>query len=426
MVQIIDDPYTGNIFGRIGKGLGQGLSEQLPKEIERRRLSSGLKQLEKEGGNLDPLQYFSRAVTLPGITPQMVESLGQLARQRMQAQALKDFGSSESSGSAFPQNMLSPGSDSGNENVAPSITTRPPIEATLRPFIPRTPEEKMKAAAENYERNPGFFKHDANAALDYEEQRDQTEINRSAALQQQRQNEQNVQSTIQKSLAGQNQLLKAAVPSQVYSRVEDKAINAVKSIQDGGEGLTEQQAIKKYGDLLDEASRDYSSVRSLGNFGMRTKGAGETKRVLNGLQKQFSKRGEQEEFAKELIGQNGLSPAVAFRLAYPVSDVPGLNKYINSLPSLIPTGKKPLVSLKERQKKTSEILPKLVDLMGKKGGPLAVAEELADRGYDPDVFLNYLIENRDNLLTPSQARQLNEARNFLPTLNDLYLLPLLE
>lgn len=35
----------GNIFGRIGSGIGQGLAEHAPKEIERSRLASGLKAL---------------------------------------------------------------------------------------------------------------------------------------------------------------------------------------------------------------------------------------------------------------------------------------------------------------------------------------------------------------------------------------------
>ena len=62
---IINDPYSGNAFGRIGKGIGQGLSEQLPKELERGRLSQGLKELEKEK-DLTPYQQASKLYTLPG------------------------------------------------------------------------------------------------------------------------------------------------------------------------------------------------------------------------------------------------------------------------------------------------------------------------------------------------------------------------
>ena len=49
-----------NIFGRIGSGIGQGLAETLPKEMERGRLSQGLQQFEKESGNLKPVQQYTR------------------------------------------------------------------------------------------------------------------------------------------------------------------------------------------------------------------------------------------------------------------------------------------------------------------------------------------------------------------------------
>src|SRR5260221_4789961 len=65
MVQIIDDPNAGNIFGRIGKGLAKGLSEQLPKEIERGRLSAGLKNI---AGNKDlsEVERYAELLKLPG------------------------------------------------------------------------------------------------------------------------------------------------------------------------------------------------------------------------------------------------------------------------------------------------------------------------------------------------------------------------
>jgi len=38
----------GDIAGRLGLGLGQGLAEQIPKETEHYRLSQGLRQLQEE------------------------------------------------------------------------------------------------------------------------------------------------------------------------------------------------------------------------------------------------------------------------------------------------------------------------------------------------------------------------------------------
>lgn len=74
----------GNIFGRIGQNLGQGLAEQIPKEVERNRFVSGLQDLEKNGANLNPQQYFTKALQTYGLPdrPQVVQSLAELARQQ--------------------------------------------------------------------------------------------------------------------------------------------------------------------------------------------------------------------------------------------------------------------------------------------------------------------------------------------------------
>ena len=63
---IINDPYSGNIFGRLGQGLGQGISEQLPKEIESRRHANAIEGL-ANNPNLNPIQQAAalRRATVP-------------------------------------------------------------------------------------------------------------------------------------------------------------------------------------------------------------------------------------------------------------------------------------------------------------------------------------------------------------------------
>ena len=82
----------GNIFGRIGTGIGKGLAEQVPKEIERGRLASGLKQFEQDSGNLNPMQQLARLSAIPGITPQMIQSFSELARIQNQRNAYGNRG----------------------------------------------------------------------------------------------------------------------------------------------------------------------------------------------------------------------------------------------------------------------------------------------------------------------------------------------
>src|ERR1700722_4340775 len=80
MVQIL--PSQPSVFGRLGQGLAKGLSETVPQEIERARLSKGLQSLEKESGNLSPMQFITRAAAIPGITPQTLQSLTELSKQQ--------------------------------------------------------------------------------------------------------------------------------------------------------------------------------------------------------------------------------------------------------------------------------------------------------------------------------------------------------
>jgi hypothetical protein len=88
MVQVIDDAYNGNIFGRLGKGIGKGLSEQVPKEIERYRLSSGLEQLgqDAKGGKLTPLEIYTKAAGIPGMTPQHLYTIAPIIQEQMKRQ----------------------------------------------------------------------------------------------------------------------------------------------------------------------------------------------------------------------------------------------------------------------------------------------------------------------------------------------------
>ena len=81
-----------NIFGRIGTGLGRGLAEQLPKEIDRERLSSGLQSFEQEHQNLNPMQQLARLSAIPGITPQTIQSFSELAKVNNQANAYRNLG----------------------------------------------------------------------------------------------------------------------------------------------------------------------------------------------------------------------------------------------------------------------------------------------------------------------------------------------
>lgn len=84
MVQVI--PQLGDISGRIGKGFAKGLSEQLPQEINRNRLASGLKKLGENKENLTPFQQAAAISALPGGS-ELIPSLIPFLQQQQQNKA---------------------------------------------------------------------------------------------------------------------------------------------------------------------------------------------------------------------------------------------------------------------------------------------------------------------------------------------------
>ena len=428
MVQIIEQ---ADRFGKIGKAFGEGIAEQLPKEMDRYRLAKGLEKLNAQK-DLSPREYYSKALTLPGLTEQGRQSLGELAKTESQAKALEDIGKKRTEAketeSPFPkpETFTQPGATREN---APSVSTRAPIEATLKPRIPKTYNELLERASELFQGNKAFYKNDPQLALQAAQQEDQQAQSVNTALQAQRTNETDVQNTIKKGLQSEHDRLGAVVPGRLYSSIEDKAINAVKSIADGGEGLTEQEAQKKYGKELDEASRDYSTLNALGNWSILTRSPAENKRSIKEMQKSFKERNDLQNFSDELVARNKLSPGKASLLAHPVKDIPNLNKELKNIPKqkmivqargMGGAGLIPTESEEQIQKKTLAYSEKLLPLLGSEGSPLAVAEHLKSKGYDPDVWMNYVGNNQTNL-NQWQIDEIKKPRNFTPTLNDMWM-----
>lgn len=408
-----------SIFGRIGTELGKGLAESIPKEAERTRLSSGLKEL--EGQNLNPQQYFSRALSIPGLIdrPQVVQSLGQLAKQQTQAQALNKINQPVPN----PFKQQQPPGANPNSGI-PSLTKEEPLSKIQEGYIPPTQDEIFRAAGEMYDKNPGLFENDPQKAIESAETSALRDEKINDAYQKQHDKLDDIQKNVVARLSKHSTDLGVHVPANLYSKIEDKAIKATKSRKEGGQGLTEQQAMKKYGDELDAASRDYEAINSIGSWsGVVGTRPSEIERSISGLQENFAKRGDTENFADKLISDINLSPMYAYARAEPVSKVPDLARTLRSIPTIRKTETIAGSAVGDRQtQKTLDISEKLASSLGKKGSPLAVAYELEKKGYDPRAWLDYLKKHRDELgLTEAQGRQVNKKINEFGTLSDWWL-----
>lgn len=422
MVQIINDPFSGNIFGRLGKGIGQGLSQQLPQEIERGRLKSGLKKL-NEKKDLDPMEYFTEALSIPGLTPQATETLGKLAKQRLQAQALSKSGEMDKRFDKYPV-FEEQNNDGQADQGIPSLTTRNPIEATLNPTLPKSQIELDKRAAERYNANPARYNYDPDSALEVTKDEDAREIARNKVLQDQRINEQNVQKTVTDTLRNQHNLLQNNVPAEVYSNLEDEAIQAVKSVKDGGKGWTEQRAAKEIGEKLSDISKDYANLAALGGKELLGKNAKETVRALKSLQSKFAKRDELDHFANTLVAQNGLSPEFAYSRAYPLEQDKVAYDIIAKAPTQSKFEYKGSPEYKRKiENETLKLAPSLAkNLRERNGSPLTIAYALRSKGYDPATWMDYLQKHEEELnLSRRQDRQLSKSTSIIPPLNDAFI-----
>ena len=415
-----------NIFGRIGTGIGKGLAESLPKEMERGRLSAGLQQFEKDSGNLNPLQQYTRLAAIPGITPQMIQALPEVLKQQNQSKALIEQANTSNKPPPFP----SQGTTQGNQPSA-GLTTRPGLEATRKGYIPPTYQQTLQRAGQLYNENPQLYSNDPQKAIAAAQQEAQQEQNINTAHQNQRQGEQNIQNAVQGNLQTQGGLLNANVPGNVYSDIEQRAVRSVLPKEEGGEGLTDQEAKIKYGNELDEVSRQYQAMKTIASPGEALKPPSEVRRGIKSLREDFKKRNDLRNFADTLISVNKLSPPIAYNQAYPVSEIPELSKLLNKFPDVNTKTdfKRGFPETKASDYNSDAILkqltPKLAENMGKEGSPLSISQELYTKGYDPSYFMDYLKDNRDKLeLTSRQADELTKTRNFLPTLDDIWLFKL--
>jgi hypothetical protein len=412
MPQIL--PATGSLWGNVGRGFGQGLAEQLPKEIERGRLSEGLQNFQKNAANLSPMQQLAEISTIPGITPQMIQSFGELAQKQSQANALQN-----KVGKPQPFPVREP----AKKEPSTGVTTPEGIEATRKPFITPSQSEQQAEASKRYNENPGFYKNDPINAINEVKEDVMIEQKRNAEIQGQREGEHNVQNRLQSELQTQLKNLGVQVPGNIYSEIENEAINSIKPKSEGGQGLTEYEAGKKYAKELDKVSRDYKALDDVGKMDFAIRGPKEIKNTLKRIRNGFKERGDEENLADEYVARNGLSYSKGYYLAYPISDIKELNNEIVKLPKLTLDD---LAKQKDpeafRRQKTLDVAEKIASKMGTKGSILSIAEELKSRGYDPETWMNYVDKNRKKLeLGERQGRELQKPRNWIPSMNDIWL-----
>lgn len=431
----IDIPQP-SIFGRVGTGIGQGLAEQIPKEIERQRFVSGLQDLEREGANLNPQQYFTRALQSYGLSekPQIVQSLADLARQQNYLNALKNqFSGNQpiqaNEGNQPPQTnqqnqpnpkQYIPKPEDLKKPVQGEIPTLATPEATqqsYKEYIPPTDQQERQDAYTNFQNNPARYNFDFENAL--KERKAITARNQEIQKAYQGQEatavakEEKLKGAFDKEASrlgikpiGDN----ANFDPKLYQMFEERLLNSILPKSQGGEGLTQEQATKKYSEQLREAFRNYQDLGTLSSWS-----PSEFNRKVNAIQKNFSHFGQpaKQVIMDRLIAEQKVSPSYAAHKAYPINK--GEMPTLNNLGPKIGTGKFG-VTIPQVNDGTYSQLKKE---MGKSNSPLSIAYELDQKSQDPRGWLKYLDNHRDDLEV-WQADQLTKNINIFD-LKDIWL-----
>ena len=155
-----------SIFGRLGSGIGKGLGEALPKEMERGRLASGLKDLGEQKGKT-PFQQFAGLASTPGITPQMIQSGSELLRQQAYLDSLKNQYEGQEGAKSGNQGYMPTQQDLTQpvKGEIPTLATPEDTTQSYKSYIPPTENEERRDAYENFRANPARYNNDFNNSL---------------------------------------------------------------------------------------------------------------------------------------------------------------------------------------------------------------------------------------------------------------------
>lgn len=387
MVQIIEQP--GSILGQLGKGFGQGLSEQLPKGIDRGQLSYGLKNLKSTG---DPMRDLSSLYGIPGMTPEIANQ----AQQYMRQQALINEGRQNAQKIPIDQQGTSGGGQSPQEPISLS-----PDKEEPRRLI-NTPEAIREGGQEYARKFPLRYGQDIEAG----------EKRYAADVATQEKQLADVTSDYDNILEKYLQKQGGQTFSDVFGTQQDSFKRQAEDAVLSGK-MTSSQAARKYG----QEALDFGETRQrLKTIGMLSQGTRASKNEsFDAIREDYKRLGRLKEFADDLRSTTGMSRGASSYIAYPPDKNSALQKELNSSFSTI------------NKIKSSFINPKRAEKIGKyltdDDSLQAIAFQIGEKGGNSEQFMSEMqkLYRQDKVkLTDRQARELQEPVPQSANLNDTY------
>lgn len=442
----------GNIFGRLGQGIGQGLAEQVPKEIERNRLASGLKQFSEKSANLSPMQQYAELLAIPGITPQAIQTFGELAKQqnirnayaqtrkggREREQVIEpEKKITEVKFANLPENKLTSKQQKEKQEAPvrsdefnqPKIIEENPIRTEVLPPKPWTQERFDDEVAEDLNRFPNSTLDESFNRVKQKEARElampEAELRRDSYL---RETQDRVHDKFRKQLELKLQKSGPETFSDITGEMQSNLLKTLdrdlktkpKSSEDGIIDQWTTKALdlaKTKKDLEKFAKRDFLDV-------INPAKKHESLQRLKSFQKIFAETGNNEEFYNRLKSDLNLSAKAAASIAYPLNK--SLQEFVKKIPSSPSEFSFDDLKAADVARKTAIEAEKY--LKDKNTSILSLMKALSDKDpfFDKQSFLDQIRDDQDDLgLQGFQKRELEEGvGDIYPNWGDIWLLPI--
>ena len=434
-----------SLAGRLGTGFGQGLAESLPKEMERGRLSQGLQQLGQQEG-LSPFQRFAQLSSIPGITPQMIQSGSELLKQQgMRESAMKRGGrSGQPSGQEFAQGIKdiqgmqfggdrfqgrgsqAQGNRNENETInqfgQPQIQNENEIRPQAQPMAPWTPqrfEQEVADLADQYpemnfsELSQKAKENEARYLAQPEAQRERDQFNRDQRK--------NLQTEFGSQLEDKLQKKGSDVYGDITGENRQRAMRLAERELKTNPNATINEVVNKYTNKLLDMAKAKTGLKKFatGEFFNKINPLKreDNRKRIESYSKIFKEAGNSEEFYNLLKSDFDLSPQGSASYAYKPSS--NVEKYINKVK---PTGKK---DFSEHSRKYAIDLE---PLLTSDDSILSIAHAIRQKDplFDQSSFFNQIRDDQNDIgLSPLVQRELGEAEfQYVPTWGDILYLPL--
>lgn len=396
MVQSL--PGQETLGSVLGAGVGRGLAEQLPQEINRYRLKSGLRSLQAKAqeGNLTPLDLQAELFTTPGLTPEMAQTIAPyiqsaiaVAQRKKQREGMGAQGGAETGAAGQAAGgAVSP--QAGQPMQEP--------EAGHEPHrILSSPEAINDLGEKLYLTQPWLYptldKGIAEANRRYEKQ--QVDILK-------------VNEAFDKTLEEFTHKDKKETYGQVLGKLQQRfRQQAENDVLEGR--LSPEEAARKYGNqALNFAKTRINLTKKGKRFGWLTEGADRRFKAIDEMRHEYDKYGMGEAFKEDLVGLVGTSVPGANQLAFPVQNHKEIFDDIKAY--------------KPKKESTEDFAKRIKPKLRSNDSIWSIALELEKNGGDAEKFVDEIsrLNEMDKTLNPRQENELQE-RSAKPSLGDIYL-----